>query len=114
MPVAQTDQSLLAARVKALRARRGWTVTETARRAGVSVSMLWKVENGQTELTYSKLAKLAEGLEVPIGELFAESAPALRKGGRRVVEPAPLPGRGPGAKALLPLHRGGGGHRRRP
>ena len=52
----------------------------------MSVSMLWKVENGQTELTYSKLVKLAEGFEVPIGELFAETAPALRKGGRRVVD----------------------------
>ena len=61
-------------------------MTETARRAGVSVSMLWKVENGQTELTYSKLAKLAEGFEVPIGELFAEVAPALRKGGRRIID----------------------------
>lgn len=52
----------------------------------MSVSMLWKVENGQTELTYSKLVRLAEGFEVPIGELFAESAPAVRKGGRRVID----------------------------
>ncbi len=102
MPAAQTDQSLLAARVKALRERRGWTVTETARRAGVSVSMLWKVENGQTELTYSKLAKLAEGLEVPIGELFAESTPALRKGGRRVVDRR---GGGPVIDVQSNLHR---------
>ncbi len=102
MPANPTDQSLLAARVKALRERRGWTVTETARRAGVSVSMLWKVENGQTELTYSKLAKLAEGLEVPIGELFAESAPALRKGGRRVVDRR---GGGPVIDVQSNLHR---------
>ena len=96
------DQTLLSARVKALRERRGWTVTETARRAGVSVSMLWKVENGQTELTYSKLAKLAAGLEVPIGELFAEPAPALRKGGRRVVDRR---GGGPVIDVQSNLHR---------
>jgi transcriptional regulator with XRE-family HTH domain len=79
------EKTLLSARVKTLRERRGWTIAETARRAGVSVSMLWKVENGQTTLTYGKLASLAAGLEVPIGELFANPAPAMRKGGRRVV-----------------------------
>ncbi len=96
------DQTLLSARVKALRERRGWTVTETARRAGVSVSMLWKVENGQTELTYSKLAQLAAGLEVPIGELFAEPAPTLRKGGRRIVDRR---GCGPVIDVQSNLHR---------
>lgn len=80
------DGTLLSARVKALRERRGWSIAETARRAGVSVSMLWKVENGQTELTYSKLVKLAAGLEAPIGELFADATPVVRKGGRRTVD----------------------------
>jgi mannose-6-phosphate isomerase-like protein (cupin superfamily) len=68
----------------------------------VSVSMLWKVENGQTELTYSKLAKLANGLEVPIGELFADQAPPVRKGGRRIVDRA---GSGPSIDVQDNLHR---------
>ena len=80
------DKTLLSSRVKTIREHRGWSVSETARRAGVSVSMLWKVENGQTELTYSKLVKLAAGLEVPIGELFADPGPVMRKGGRRIVD----------------------------
>ena len=80
------EKALLSSRVKTLRERRGWTIAETARRAGVSVSMLWKVENGQTTLTYGKLAKLAAGLEVPIGELFANPVPTMRKGGRRIVD----------------------------
>ena len=96
------DKSLLSARVKAIRERRGWSVSETARRAGVSVSMLWKVENGQTELTYSKLVKLAAGLQVPIGELFADPTPALRKGGRRVVDRS---GSGPVIDVQSNLHR---------
>ena len=96
------DKTLLSARVKALRERRGWSVSETARRAGVSVSMLWKVENGQTELTYSKLVKLASGLEVPIGELFADPAPGVRKGGRRVVDRS---GHGPVIDVQSNLHR---------
>lgn len=80
------EKALLSARVKALRERRGWSIAETARRTGVSVSMLWKVENAQTTLTYGKLAKLAAGLEVPVSELFANPEPAVRKGGRRIVE----------------------------
>jgi transcriptional regulator with XRE-family HTH domain len=76
----------LSSRLKALRELRGWSITETARRGDVSVSMLWKVENGQAELTYSKLVSLAAGLEVPIGELFADPKPVMRKGGRRVVD----------------------------
>ncbi len=80
------EKALLSARVKALRERRGWSIAETARRTGVSVSMLWKVENAQTTLTYGKLAKLADGLEVPVSELFAPPEPAIRKGGRRIVE----------------------------
>lgn len=96
------DKTLLSVRLKAIRERRGWSVAATARRAGVSVSMLWKVENGQTELTYSKLAKLAAGLEVPVGELFADPAPTIRKGGRRVVDRR---GGGPVVDVQDNLHR---------
>jgi len=81
-----TDESRLAERVQTLRNRKGWSVTETARRAGVSTSMLWKVENGQTSLTYQKLMQLAAALEVPIGELFAAEATGTPPGGRRVID----------------------------
>jgi len=80
------ETSLLSRRVKALREERGWSIAELARRTGVSVSMLWKVENAQTTLTYGKLAKLAAGLGAPIGELFANPQPSVPAGGRRIVE----------------------------
>lgn len=81
------DDSRLAERVQLLRKRKGWTVAETARRAGLSTSMLWKVENGQTSLTYQKLMRLAKGLEVEVAELFSAEAPDdVVPGGRRVVE----------------------------
>lgn len=96
------EEALLSSRVSALRQARGWTITETARRAGLSVSMLWKVEHGQTTLTYGKLAKLAAGLEVPVGELFANPAAPVRKGGRRVVE---RHGEGPAVDVRDNLHR---------
>ncbi len=96
------EKALLSSRVKALREIRGWTITETAHRAGLSVSMLWKVENGQTTLTYGKLAKLAAGLQVPVGELFANPASTVRKGGRRIVERL---GSGPTVDVKDNLHR---------
>ena len=96
------EKVLLSSRVKTLRERRGWTIAETARRAGVSVSMLWKVENGQTTLTYGKLAKLAAGLEGPIGELFTNPVPTMRRGGRRVVDRS---GSGPLVDVCDNLHR---------
>jgi transcriptional regulator with XRE-family HTH domain len=82
------DDSRLAERVRLLRKRKGWTVAETARRAGLSTSMLWKVENGQTSLTYQKLMRLAKGLEIEVAELFSVEAPddAAVPGGRRVIE----------------------------
>jgi transcriptional regulator with XRE-family HTH domain len=80
------EQSLLADRVRTLRESKGWTVTETARRAGLSTSMLWKVENGQTSLTYQKLLQLAAGLEVPIEALFEVGSKDIQRGARRVIE----------------------------
>lgn len=80
------ETSVLGECLKTLRTRRGWSIAETARRAGLSASMLWKVENGQTTLTHGKLASLAEGLQVPIGELFSPAEPPARKSGRRVVD----------------------------
>lgn len=81
-------QSKLAERVHTLRERKGWTLAETARRSGMSTSMLWKVENGHTSLTYQKLMKLAEGLGVPIGELFEveKTKAGAQPGGRRVID----------------------------
>jgi transcriptional regulator with XRE-family HTH domain len=77
--------SVLSECLKRLRARRGWSIAETARRAGLSASMLWKVENGQTTLTHRKLMQLAEGLAVPISDLFTPVEPQISKNGRRVV-----------------------------
>lgn len=80
------EDSRLAERVQMLRKLKGWTVSEAARRAGLSTSMLWKVENGQTSLTYQKLMRLAKGLEVDVAELFSVEAPGVVPSGRRVIE----------------------------
>jgi len=79
------NQHRLAERVKTLRERRAWSVAETARRSGLSSSMLWKVENRQTSLTYEKLVALAAGLEVEVAELFTTERERTRTGGRRAI-----------------------------
>ena len=55
--------------------QRGWTLAEVGRRTGLTVSVLSKVENGRLALTFEKLVRLSQGLQVDIAQLFG-SAPA--------------------------------------
>ena len=61
--------------LKALRLQRGWTLAEVGRRTGLTVSVLSKVENGRLALTFEKLVRLSQGLQVDIAQLFG-SGPA--------------------------------------
>lgn len=63
--------SLLGSNLRRLRAERGWTLAETAKRTGLSVGTLSKVENGLLSLTFANLSRLAGGFGVPVGTLFA-------------------------------------------
>ncbi len=65
-------EAMLGAKVRALRKRRDLTVTEMATRAGISVGMASKIENGAISPSLASLQALAEALSVPIGSLFAE------------------------------------------
>jgi transcriptional regulator with XRE-family HTH domain len=56
--------------LKTLRTQRGWTLSEVSRRTGLPVSTLSKVENDKMSLTYDKLTRISEGLEVDISRLF--------------------------------------------
>ena len=62
--------------LKALRLQRGWTLAEVGRRTGLTVSVLSKVENGRLALTFEKLVRLSQGLQVDIAQLFG-SAPTV-------------------------------------
>jgi transcriptional regulator with XRE-family HTH domain len=68
----------IAARVRELRAARGFTLDALATRCGVSRSMISMIERGASSATAAVLEKLAAGLNVPLADLFAasgESAP---------------------------------------
>jgi transcriptional regulator with XRE-family HTH domain len=59
----------LGGRIQRLRAERGLTLQDLAETAQVSVSMLSSVERGQKAPTIVILARIAQGLTVPLAEL---------------------------------------------
>ena len=63
------DLAELGRRVQSLRKDRGLTLHELAAAAAVSVSMLSSVERGQKAATIVVLARIADGLGVPLAEL---------------------------------------------
>lgn len=68
------DLSELGRRVQALRRDRGLTLRELAAAAAVSVSMLSSVERGEKAATIVVLARIADGLGVPLADLVAAPA----------------------------------------
>lgn len=63
-------ERVIALRVREYRRVAGLSVTEAARRVGVSKAMLSKIENAQTSCSLATLSRLAEGLAVPVTALF--------------------------------------------
>ncbi len=68
------DLADLGARVQSLRRDRGLTLQDLAAAAAVSASMLSSVERGRKAPTIVVLARIADGLGVPLGELIAPAA----------------------------------------
>lgn len=68
----------LGERVRALREARGWTRGELARRSGLSVRFLARVESGDGNISLLRLAELAASLEVTPDDLLRASAPRSR------------------------------------
>jgi transcriptional regulator with XRE-family HTH domain len=70
--------------IKAARVEQGLTLRALSARVGLPYSTLSKLENGKMEMTYDKLLKLAQGLNVDLGTLL---------GGAPVVDAPPAIGR---------------------
>jgi transcriptional regulator with XRE-family HTH domain len=68
----------LATLLAALRADRGWSLQDLARRTGVSRSTLSRTERGDVSPTAAVLAKLATAYERPLASLIAEVEPPPR------------------------------------
>ena len=69
------ELAALGRRVQCLRKERGLTLQELATAAAVSPSMLSSVERGQKAATIVVLARIAEGLGVPLAHLIPAQEP---------------------------------------
>lgn len=69
-PAPGTLEEIIALRVREYRLAAGLTVGDMACRVGISKAMLSKIENAQTSCSLTTLARLAQGLEVPVTALF--------------------------------------------
>lgn len=81
----------LGERLRQMRKEAGWTLQDLARRSGVSLSTLSKIENAQVAPTFDTLLKAARGLGIAFETLLAQpqAEPPLpsakRAGGRMMV-----------------------------
>jgi transcriptional regulator with XRE-family HTH domain len=66
------DLAALGRRIQALRHDRGLTLQQLTEAADVSVSMLSSVERGRKAPTIVVLARIADGLSVPLADLVAQ------------------------------------------
>jgi transcriptional regulator with XRE-family HTH domain len=83
------DLAEVGRRVQSLRKERGLTLQQLAMAATVSVSMLSSVEHGQKAATIVVLARIADGLDVPLTELITSPGDRViirRAAGQDVVD----------------------------
>jgi transcriptional regulator with XRE-family HTH domain len=66
-----TVETLVAKKIREARLRQGFTLQQFSKLTGISVAMLSKIENAKVSSPISTYAKIAKGLEIPLGELFS-------------------------------------------
>lgn len=86
------DPGPVGERLRSLRQENGWTLAFVAEETGISKATLSKLENGKTNLSFTSVTKLAEGLQLPISALttpggqFSARRSLTRLGGGTVFE----------------------------
>ncbi len=91
-PSRRRRRPLVGARIRALRADRGLTLSQVGASAGLNVGYLSQVETDKASPSLETLAALADALDVPITWLLVDVAPkpkVVRAGDRRGQEEAP-------------------------
>lgn len=69
-------------RLRALRKEHDWTLAEVSSRTGISIGTLSKLEHGKTDLNFTSVNKLANGLGLPVTDL---TNPSSGMQGRRAI-----------------------------
>lgn len=66
--------------IRSARERKGWSISELARRAGLDRSMLSRIEAGQIRGSASTQLKLALALDLPLGQVLTAAARSEAEG----------------------------------
>lgn len=75
----------IAKRIKDLRELKELSIYDMTVRTGLSHSCILKIENGQRQPNLNTLTKLCEGMDVTIGEFFADESTAVLNDQERTV-----------------------------
>ncbi len=75
-------KSPIGERLREIRNRNGWTLAGVSKKTGISTGTLSKLENGRTELNFTTVNKLAQGLKLPVTDL---TNPSPMITGRRAI-----------------------------
>ena len=70
VPLEAAVERVLAARLRELRLRLGWSLAQLATATGLSKGMLSKIENGRSGPSLGTLSRLATALDVPLAAFF--------------------------------------------
>lgn len=70
---------IIAARLRAERDARGWSLAELASRSGVSRAMISKIERGEASPTAALMGKLCGALAVTFSDLLVDAEPGSRR-----------------------------------
>ena len=79
-----SDTAALGQMLREARRRKGWTLEETGRRAGIGRSTLSKIENNQTRPGFDIVRRLTQVLELETPQLFLQSGHSDISGRRDV------------------------------
>ena len=67
------DGKALARSIKEARQKKGWTLEETGKAAGIGRSTLSKIENNQTRPSFEIVRRLSQALDISTPQLFVQS-----------------------------------------
>ena len=88
VPPAVEHRAAVGRHVRALRRGHGLTLRDLAGQLEVSIATVSAIENGKTGISSQRMVRLAELLDVPVGELFLTAAPSPRSGVQQWPRPA--------------------------
>jgi transcriptional regulator with XRE-family HTH domain len=79
-PRREPDTIEFGRKLQALRSRRGWSLADVAKKSGISMATLSRIENNKLSPTLDIVARLLNGLEIPYHELFIASSTTVAPG----------------------------------